>query len=103
MKIILKILFAIEFILISIIIALTLIGNTQMPTAYVVKENPGAEEIKFKVLTKAVCEEKSNHVFCYDALFVKCNDKEYLVSNGQINEPVECSGIKINLSDVKVN
>ncbi len=103
MKKSLKILFVIEFILIAAIVALALIGNKQMPTAYVVKENPGLEEIKFKVLTRAVCEEKSEHIFCYDALFVKCKGKEYIVTNHTLDESVECGGIKINLSDIEVN
>jgi len=102
MKKLLKILFAIEFILILVIIALSLIGKPAT-TAYAVKENPNIGEIKFKVLTKAVCEEKSNNVFCHDELFVKCNDKEYLASNEPIGELVECNGIKINLSNIKAN
>ena len=137
MKKLLKILFAIEFILILAIIILALIGNKQaMPTAYAVKENP-IEEIRFKVLTKAVCEEthenqgrreslilglpetesrqfsghrksegfsrELEHVFCHDELFVKCNDKEYLVSNESLGELAECNGIKINLSGIEAN
>ena len=102
MKKLLKILFAIEFILILFVIALSLIGEPQT-TAYAVKENPNIVDIKFKVLTKAVCEEKSNHVFCHDELFIKCNGKEYLASNGQIGELVECNGMEINLSGIKAN
>jgi len=102
MKKLLKILFAIEFILILVIIALSLIGKPAT-TAYAVKENPNIGEIKFKVLTKAVCEEKSNHVFCRDELFVKCDGKEYLVSNEPLNDMLECNDIKINLSDIKAN
>ena len=112
MKKLLKILSAIEFILILAIIILALIGNKQaMPTAYAVKEN-SMEEIKFKVLTKAVCEEthenqgfsrELGHVFCHDELFVKCNGEEYIISNKSLGELAECNGIKINLSGIEAN
>lgn len=102
MKKLLKILFAIEFILILLVIALSLIDEPQT-TAYAVKENTSIEEMKFKIITKAVCEEKSNHVFCHDELFIKCNGKEYLVSNESLKELFECNGMKINLSDIKAN
>ena len=102
MKKLLRVLVGIEFILILVIIALSLIGKPAT-TAYAVKENPNIGEIKFKVLTKAVCEEKSNHVFCHDELFIKCNGKEYLVSNESLKELVECNGMKINLTGIKAN
>ena len=100
----LKILIAIEFVLVLVIIALALIGGKQTaPTAYAVKESPSIEEIKFKVLTKAVCEEKPEHVFCHDELFIKCNDTEYLVSNYPPEDFIECNNIKINLSGIKAS
>ena len=102
MKKLVKILVIIEFILILLIISLALIDKKQtMPTAFVVEENPSIEKIKFKVLTKAVCEEKSNHVFCHDELFIKCVGKEYLASNESLHELVECNKIKLNLSDIR--
>ena len=97
----LKILFAIEFILILAIVGLALIDSKKMPTAYVVKEAPGMEKTEFKVLTKAVCEEKSKHVFCSDKLFIKCNDEENIISRD--NLVMECDNIKLNLSDIEVN
>ena len=102
---ILKILFAIEFILILIIIILTLIDNTHnknMPTAYAVKENLSKEKTDFKVFTKAVCEEKPNHIFCRDELFIKCNGKEYIIKENKLNNFTECKNIKLNLSEIKV-
>lgn len=101
-KKILKILFAIEFILIVAIIALALIGNQEIPTGYAIKENTGIEKTDLKVFTKAVCEEKLEHVFCKDELFVKCSGKELIVKKDNLNEFTEC-GIKINLSDIFAN
>jgi len=96
----LKVLIAIEFVLIVVIIALALIDNQEI-TGYVVKE-PRIEETEFKILTKAVCEERDKHIFCHDELFVKCNDKEYAISNDSLNNLIECNNIKLNLSDAKV-
>ena len=99
---ILKILFAVEFILILVIIALALIDNKRIPTGYVVKEIPVEEKSDFKILTKAVCEEKSEHILCRDELFVKCDDKEYMISNS-LDSFIECNNIKLNLSEIMVN
>ena len=98
----LKVLFAIEFILILVIIALALIDNKRIPTGYVVKEIPVEEKSDFKILTKAVSEEKSEHIFCHDELFVKCDDKEYMISNS-LDSFIECNNIKLNLSEIMVN
>ena len=102
---ILKILFAVEFILILAIIVLSLVNSGEIPTAYAVKEiqseNSTVEKAKFKVLTRAVCEEKSEHIFCHDELFIKCNGNEYLINNKY--NITECNGIKLNLSDIEVN
>ena len=89
----------IEIILILIIIALN--DDEKTATAYVVKEIP--KEIEFKTFTKAICEERNDHLFCRDELFVKCNDKEYAISNDSLNNLIECNNIKLNLSDTKVN
>ena len=97
----LKVLIAIEFVLIVAIIALALIDNKEI-TGYAVKENPSVEKTNFKILTKAICEERDNHIFCHDELFVKCDDKEYIISNDSLNSIIECNNIKLNLSDTKV-
>ena len=89
----------IEIILILIIIALN--DDEKTATAYVVKEIP--KEIEFKTFTKAICEERNDHLFCRDELFVKCNDKEYAISNDSLNNLIECNNIKLNLSYTKVN
>ncbi len=96
---ILKILFAIELVLLFLIIVLFFNDNQEIPTAYVVKEIP--KEIDFKTFTKAICEEKSDYLICHDELFVKCNEKEYKIKNN--SNLVECDGVKINLSELKVN
>ena len=85
------------------IIILTLVDNTQIPTAYAVKENPSLEKSEFKVLTKAVCEEKSEHIICQDRLFIKCNDKEYIISKDNLDNFTGCNNIKLNFSNIKVN
>ena len=102
---ILKILFVIEFILILIIIILTLINNAyyqNLPTAYAVKENLSKGKNYFKAFTKAVCEEKTNHTFCRDELFIKCNGKDYMIKEEDLYNFTDCKGVKLNLSDVKV-
>ena len=73
-----------------------------MPTAYAVKENMSKEKTEFKVFTKAVCEEKFQHIFCRDELFIKCNGKEYLVREQNLENFTDCKNIKLNLSDIKV-
>ena len=98
---VLKILLTIEFILIIAIIVFALINNKEI-TGYAVKDNLSIEETDFKILTKAVCEERDEHIFCHDELFVKCNDKEYAISNDSLNNLIECNNIKLNLSDAKV-
>ena len=97
-----KILFAAEFILIAAIIALSLIGSEEMPTAYAVKENTGTEKADFKILTKAVCENKPGHVFCRDELFIKCSGDEFMVKGDNFDNFTEC-GMKLNLSGIAVN
>lgn len=101
---ILKILFALEFILILIISLLFLIENQKI-TGYVVKENDienvnGVVDNDFKLLTKAVCEEKSGHLFCNDKLFVRCKNEEYVIEKNANN--FNCSNIIINFSEIKV-
>ena len=97
----LKILFALEFLLILALVALAFIDNDKkIPTGYAVKENINAKNISFKVMTKAVCEEKSERVFCRDELFVSCNGKEYIVFENKSNEFIECDNLKIKLSDI---
>lgn len=96
---ILKILFAIEFILILIIIVLFFIDDEKIPTAYAVKENLSIKT-EFKAYTKAVCEEKPDHVFCRDVLFVRCNSQEYVVDD--LENFTKCDNLKLNLSDAKV-
>ena len=98
---ILKILFLIEFVLIALIVALFFVDNQEIPTAFAIKENSSIEKTNFKTFTKAVCEEKSEHIICQDKLFIKCNGKEYPVSNEPIGELVECNKIKLNLSDIR--
>lgn len=98
----LKILFAIEFILILAIIALAFIESNEAPTAYAVKEIQSAQKNGFKLLTKAVCEEKSDHTFCHDEIFIKCNGKEYLINENNSKNFTECS-TKLDLLDIKVS
>lgn len=97
-----KILLAVEFILISAIIALNLAGSGEMPTAYAVKEVQSIEDIDFKLLTKAVCENSSEHVFCRDELFIKCNGSEFMIKDGKLDNFTEC-GARLKLSGIAVN
>ena len=99
-----KILFIVEFVLIVAIIALALINNKEA-TGYAVKDsknNISFEKNDFKIITKAVCEERDEHIFCHDELFVKCDDKEYIIGNDSLNNLIECNNIKLNLSDAEV-
>jgi len=96
----LKILFTIEFVVILAIIILVLANNEKTVTGYVVKES--LSKADFKILTKAVCEEKTDHVFCEDRLFVKCNSQEYLITDNNLENFTGCSDLKLNLSGVKV-
>ncbi len=98
----LKILIAAEFILILAIIALSLADTDEMPTAYAVKEMPGIEKSSFRLLTKAVCEEKGEEIFCSDELFIKCNGKELIVAKNNMENFTECGGAALNLSDNEV-
>ena len=98
----LKILFGIEFILILVVIVLALIDNKSTPTAFVVKEIQDTEKNDFKISTKAVCENISDHIFCHDELFVSCNGEEYIITNDNL-ENFTCNDIKLNLSDAKIN
>lgn len=100
MKKLLTALFIIEFALIFAIIALYSIDNKAIPTAYFIKENKSTTN--FKLFTKAVCEEKSEHIICQDKLFVECNGNEYIVNEDNLNNYAECNGLKLNLSDTKV-
>ena len=90
----------IEIILILIIIVLALNDDKKTITAYVIKETL-KEKTDFKTFTKAVCEEGAGYLLCHDELFVKCDEKEYLVDNS--NNLIECGNIKINLSELNVN
>ena len=106
MKKILKVLVAIEFILILAIIGLSLIGAKKMPTAYAVKdigENSSMGKNDFKIFTKAVCEEKPEHVFCHDELFAQCNNKEFIINGNNLENFTVCNNLKLNLSDINVN
>ena len=98
----LKILIAAEFILISAIIVLSLVDSDKMPTAYAVKEIEKMENSRFKLFTKAVCEEKSEHISCSDELFIECDGKEHIVSNHKLANFTECGNTPLNLSDNKV-
>ena len=98
---ILKILFLIEFVLIALIVALFFVDNQEIPTAFAIKENSSIEKTNFKTFTKAVCEEKSEHIICQDKLFIKCNGKEYLVNDDNLHNFTACN-LKLNLSDIKV-
>lgn len=98
----LKILFALEFVLILAFIGLALIDGENTLTGYAVKEIPIQESVNFKIYTKAVCEEKSSHIFCHDELFVKCNGSEYFVDDTNLENFTKCN-IKLNLSNEKVN
>lgn len=95
-----KILIIVEFILIIAIIALALIDNKEV-TGYAVLENAGKEKTDFKLFTKAVCEEKDEHLFCRDELLMKCNDKEYIIRE-EFGDIIECNSIKLNLSNINV-
>ena len=98
----LKILIAAEFILISAIIVLSMIEGNEMPTAYAVKEIENMENSRFKLFTKAVCEEKAEQIFCRDELFIKCSGKELIVTKNNIENFTECGGAALNLSDNEV-
>lgn len=100
----LKALFAAELILILIVVALAIADNKhqELPTAHVIK-NTDIGNISFRLLTKAVCEEKSENILCRDELFLKCSDKEYLISNYSPESFIECNNIKLNLSDIEVD
>ena len=95
----LKILFAVELILILAIIALALAGKQKI-TAYAVKENASAEKTDFRILTKAVCEKKYERMLCHDELFMECNGREYLIVGNDSNGFIECSNIKLSLSSI---
>ncbi len=119
----LKILFIIEFLLIFAIVTLSFIDNQKIPTAYVVKDIEKEDshiKTNFKLLTKAVCEEtsknirfsvhkksegfsnESGYIFCRDELFVKCDGKEYIVGENNLENFTVCN-TKLNLSSFKVN
>ncbi len=95
-------LFIIEFVLILIIIVLALVDTKKIPTAYVVKQNPEANNNNFKILTRAVCEEKSKNIYCRDMLVARCNEKEFIVDNENLENFTGCNNLKINLSDIIV-
>ena len=103
MKKILKVLVAIEFILILAIIGLSLTDAKKMPTAYAVKDLPSIEKNDFKIFTKAVCEEKSEHVLCHDELFAQCRNKEFIINGNNLENFTGCNNLKLNLSDINVN
>ena len=102
MKKIFKALVAIEFILISAIIGLNLADAKKIPTAYAVKETPAMEKNNFRILTKAVCNERAEHVFCHDELFIRCNNKEFIINENYTDNLTECKA-KLNLSGIMVS
>ena len=99
----LKILFALEFVLILIIIFLALMGNMDTPTAYAVRQIDSPSIIDFKIYTKAVCENASSHTLCRDRLFVKCGDTEYYVDDNNLENFTGCNNIALNLSNSRAN
>mgnify|MGYP001600606152 FL=1 len=98
----LKILIAAEFILISAVLVLSMMECNEMPTAYAVKEIENRENSSFKLFIKAVCEEKAEHIFCSDELFIECNGKELIVTKNNMENFAECGGAALNLSDNEV-
>ena len=82
--------------------ALTLMNNRSSPTGFVVKEMLSMDNVSPKILTKAVCNKKSQHVVCHDELFVKCNGKEYLITENNFDNFSECN-FKLNLTGLEVN
>ena len=96
----LSILVAIELILISAIAFLESDKNVALPTAYVVKETPGKQD--FKLITKAVCEQKSEHIVCSDKLFLLCNGTEHAVDKSNFHNFTKCGNTKLDLSNIKV-
>lgn len=91
-------LIAIEITLILAIFALSSFEKQNIPTAYVVKETPGKQD--FKLITKAVCEQKSEHIVCSDKLFAICNGTEHLVDESNLNFSV-CNNT-MRIDDTKV-
>ena len=102
MKKFLIILFILEIVLIFAIGALTLMNNRSSPTGLVIKEMPPGGNASLKILTKAVCNEKSQHVICHDELFIKCKGEEYLITENNFDNFNECN-LKLNLSGLEVN
>ena len=102
MKKFLIILFILEIVLIFAIVAFTLMNDKSAPTSFVVKEMLSMDDASLKILTKAVCNEKSQHVICRDELFVKCMGKEYLITENNFDNFNECN-LKLNLSGLEVN
>ena len=102
MKKILKVLVAVEFILILAIIGLNLTDAKKMPTAYAVKVGSSLEKNNFKMSTKAVCNEKAEHIFCHDELFLRCNNKEFVINEDYTDNLTECN-VNLNLSHIMVN
>ena len=99
MKKILKALVAAEFILILAIIGLNLTDAKKMPAAYAVKEIPAMKKNNFKILTKAVCNEEAEHIFCRDGLFIRCNGKEFAINENYTDNLTECKA-KLDLSGI---
>ena len=102
MKKILRALVAIEVILIFAVIALNLTDVTKMPTAYAVSDIPALEKNNFNILTKAVCNEGAEHIFCHDELFMMCNGKEFIINENYTDNLTECNA-KLNLSDIMIS
>ncbi|MBI2559196.1 hypothetical protein HYW20_07790 [Candidatus Woesearchaeota archaeon] len=98
----LKILIVLEFALILVFIGLALIDSGNPPTAFAVKEIPRQEKIDFRIYTKAVCDEKSSHIFCHDELFVNCNGNEHFVDGTNLENFTQCN-MQLNLSNEKAN
>ena len=100
----LRVLFMFGVALLILIIALFSTNNQKIPTAYAVKEisnkNSTIEKSDFKILTKAVCENKSSYVLCHDELFIRCNGREYINPENNSGEFIECNNVRIKLSDI---
>ena len=76
--------------------------NEEVPSAYAVKENLTTENLEFKIITKAVCEESSEHIFCHDELFIRCNGSEYHINKDNFENFTDCNNKKLSLQDIKV-
>ena len=88
------------FLIVVIAVSLFTGGNDDAMTAYAVKESAEPEKIDFKVWTKAVCEEKSEHIFCRDESFVKCSGMEHHLTKDNFENFTGCGNKKLNFSGI---